>query len=135
MSNNFSGLCRLVADPELKKIGENDLLSFRAANNCGFGERQVTNWFNCSLCGKRGVSIYPYLEKGKMIWLSGILTLRAYTNKEGVEKLSPEILISELDFTSDRSSTNGEQSSPYPPAKAPAAIHEPEPEVDDDRPF
>ena len=53
MSNNISLVGRLSKDPELKKVGDHELLELNIASDVGYGERKVTNWFKCQVWGKR----------------------------------------------------------------------------------
>lgn len=140
MSNNISFIGRIGNDPELKQIGQNDLLELNVANNVGFGERQSTNWFRCSIWGKRATSLQPHLTKGKQIFVTGQLSLREYTNKEGEKRISPDIRVAELEFFgSERSSEPQNTSSPSASAPSnstvPAAPAASTPETEDDMPF
>ena len=69
MSNSISFVGRLGNDAELKHIGENTVLEFSLANDVGFKEKKLTNWFRCSFWGKRGQSLAQFLVKGKQIAL------------------------------------------------------------------
>jgi single-strand DNA-binding protein len=137
MSNNISFVGHIGNDPELKKIGENDLLELNVANNVGFGDRRSTNWFRCSIWGKRAVSLQPHLSKGKQVFVTGQLTLRDYTNKEGEKRISADIRVGEIEFfNTDRSPE--QQSSPDNDSSSPASVPAPAastPETKDDMPF
>lgn len=129
MSNNISFVGRVGRDAELKEIGSNVVLEFSVANDTGYGDRKVTNWFNVSMWGKRGQAIQQYILKGKQVFITGELTLRTYTNKDGVEKMSPDVNISHLDFLSG----DKEESDSAP--SAPSGGSKPSPETDEDMPF
>ena len=107
MSNNISLVGRLGSEPELKTVGNYTVLEFNLANNCGFGEKQVTNWFRCTIWGTRGEKLKEYLSKGKEVFVTGELSLRKYTNKEGVEKISPDLKVEQLDFIGGKSEGSG----------------------------
>ena len=98
MSNNVSFTGRLGRDSELKSVGEGSVLKFTVANNTGFGEKKATNWFNCDMWGTRGAKIEQYLIKGTQVFVTGELTLRKYTGKDGSEKLSPDVRVSEIEL-------------------------------------
>lgn len=100
-SCNFVG--RIGRDPELKKVGENDVLSFSLASDTGYGDNKKTIWLDCSLWGKRAVSLQPHLEKGTQMTAIGELSERSYTNKDGAEKTALQFRVEKLSFTSDRS--------------------------------
>lgn len=98
MSNSISFTGRIGQTPELKTAGNSQVLEFSVANNIGFGDKKETLWFRCALWGKRGETLSKYLEKGSQVWISGELNIRKYTTKDGLEKTSPEIRISEIDL-------------------------------------
>lgn len=136
MSNSISFLGRIGNDPELKELGQNTILELNVANNVGFGDRQVTNWFRCTIWGKRASSLQPHLKKGQQIFVTGQLSLRKYTDREGVEKMSPEIRVSELEFISDRGAQGGGDGGYAAPASNSAPQAAPaSPETEDDMPF
>src|SRR5690554_4638758 len=103
--NKITATGRIVADAELRSTPAGDLVcQFRLASDVGYGDRKTTNWFSCQLCGKRGESLAPHLAKGTPITVFGTLTLKKWTNKEGLKQLSPEIRIDELSLHGSRDS-------------------------------
>lgn len=130
MANSISFVGRIGQEPELKDVGSNTVLEFSAASDVGWGDRKVTNWFRCSMWGKRGQNLKQHLTKGKQVFITGELSLRKFTDRDGNERLSPEVNVNQLDFVSggqDRPMDGG--SAPAPQA-APAT-----PATDDDMPF
>ena len=107
MSNNVAFTGRLGRDPELNTVGDYKVLNLAVANNTGFGDKKVTNWFNCAMWGARGEKIAQYLSKGSEVFITGELTLRKYTDKEGVEKMSPDVRIEQLDFCGSKADSTG----------------------------
>src|SRR5690625_6763393 len=103
--NKISATGRIVADAEVRYTTNGDAIcSFRLASDVGYGERKTTNWFNCSIWGKRGEGIAPHLTKGSPITVFGTLTMREWTNKEGIKQLSPDIRIDEVVLQGGRDS-------------------------------
>jgi single-strand DNA-binding protein len=92
---------RLGADGELKTVGESEVLELNVANNVGFGDRKTVQWFRCQVWGKRGAAIKEYCVKGKQMFVTGQLTIREYTNKEGEKRFSHDVRVDQLDFVSD----------------------------------
>jgi single-strand DNA-binding protein len=139
MSNNLSFLGRIGNDPELKQVGQTELLEVNVANNVGFGDRRSTNWFRCTIWGKRAQSLKQYLTKGKQIFVTGQLTLREYTTKEGEKRISPEVSVDQLDFVSGGDNQGDGNAYGGAPATnqnaAPAAPAPASAETDDDMPF
>ena len=98
MSNNLSLVGRVGKDSELKQVGQHQLLEFSLAGDTGFGDKKVTSWFNCAIWGERAEKIQGYITKGKQVYVSGELTLRKYTTKEGKEGVSADLKVSQVDF-------------------------------------
>jgi single-strand DNA-binding protein len=97
---------RVGQDAELKTVGEYMVLEFSVANNTGFGEKEVCSWYKCSVWGTRGAKLKDYVTKGKELFLSGELAIKKYTNKDGEEKLSPEITVEQVTFVGGKKEDN-----------------------------
>ena len=141
MSNNISFVGHIGNEPELKQVGQNDLLELNVANNVGFGDRRSTNWFRCSIWGKRAVTLQPHLTKGKQVFVTGQLTLREYTNRDGEKRISPDIRVGEIEFfNTDRGGSDHQNAPPHQSANdssssTPATSSTSTPETEDDMPF
>ena len=99
---NFTG--GLGRDAETRFTPSGDAItSFSVALTSGYGEKKITTWLNCSLFGKRGDSLAPYLKKGAQVAISGEFTARPYTTKEGAEKLSLDVRVNDLTLIGGRS--------------------------------
>jgi len=133
LSNSINFVGRLGADAELKHVGDHMILEFTIANNTGFGDKAVTNWFRCSMWGNRGQKIESYMRKGTQVFVTGELRLRPYTNKEGIDKLSADVRVNEIDFCGSRQDSDS-SSSPLPDSSRSSAPA-PAPETDEDMPF
>lgn len=126
MGNSISFTGRLGKDPELKQVGQSDMLEFNVGNSVGWGERKTTNWFRCSLWGKQAISMQPHLEKGKEIFISGELTAREYTTKDGQIKTSLEVKVCNIDFVGGKKSDGGEYKKDSQQSKPQQMRQEPE---------
>ena len=97
--NKITCTGRIAADAEVKYTPNGDAIAeFRVASDVGFGEKKTTNWFRCSIWGKRGEALAPHLAKGTPVTVFGTLTLREWTNKEGIKQLSPEVRVDEIEL-------------------------------------
>lgn len=95
--NKITAVGRIVAEAEVRFTSGGDLVaSFRLASDVGYGDKKTTNWFSCQVWGKRAESIAQYLAKGSQVTVFGSLTMREWTNKEGVKQLSPDIRVDEI---------------------------------------
>ena len=92
---NFTG--RIGKDCETRfTSGADPITSFTAAMDSGYGEKKVTTWLSCSMWGKRGEAVAPYLLKGTQIAVSGELTNREYTDKDGNKRYSLDVRVNDL---------------------------------------
>lgn len=95
----FTG--RLGADAELRSTQSGEkVLSFRVANDVGFGDRKTTQWVECSLWGRRGEAVAQFLTKGKQVCVSGELTLREFQKRDGSAGSGLSVRVNEVDFMS-----------------------------------
>lgn len=85
--NVFSFSGRLTDTPTVKELKEHTLYNFSiAVNNYAGKDKEYDVFFvECSLWGDRGKFLLR-LDKGAEMSVSGKLTVRKWTNKEGVEK-------------------------------------------------
>ena len=72
----------LGRDAELKQTqGGDSILSFSVGSSQGYGDKKSTNWFRCTVWGKRGASIAQYLTKATKVTVQGELTIGEYDGK------------------------------------------------------
>ena len=121
------------------------------------GERQEeTEWHRITFFDRMAEIAGEYLKKGRPVYVEGRLKTRKYTDKDGVEKYSTEIVATDMQLLGGREGgaggggTGGDEmgaSAPAPPS-APAARSAPAPrqapaaksstgfdDMDDDIPF
>lgn len=88
---------RLAADAEVRYASSGTpIANFTVASDVGFGDKKTTNWFKCAIFGKRAEGIGPHLKKGQEVTVFGSLTLREYTNRDGIKAVSPDVDVSEI---------------------------------------
>lgn len=135
MSNTLVFAGRLGRDAELKTVGQNDLLEFTVANDVGWSDKKTTNWFRCAVWGKRATSLEQYMKKGQQVVVHGELTLREYTNKDGVAKTSAEVRVEKLDLVGGKDE-GGSAPAPAPAQSKPPVAKQAEHDADsEDMPF
>jgi single-strand DNA-binding protein len=59
-------------------------------------QKERTEWFNCSMFGKRAEAVAKYITKGKQVYVEGRLQTRKYDDKDGVSKVATEIIVQDL---------------------------------------
>ena len=97
----------LGRDAELKTTQSGDkVLSFSVGVSQGFGDRKKTNWYRCSVWGKRADTLSQYLLKGVKVVAQGELTIGEYDGKPQYE-----VRVNELDFMSRAESSGSRDDS------------------------
>ncbi len=62
------------------------------------GERQEeTWWYNITAFGKQAETSNTYLKKGSRVYVDGRLTPRKYTDRNGVERVSLDVIMGEME--------------------------------------
>lgn len=121
----------LGADPQLKDVNGRQVCTFPVAVRTAKRDKDtnafVTEWYNVSVWGKAAESCSTYLHKGSRVVLSGALSHRSYTAKDGTNRVANEITCDSVGGVEFQSSppANGEQ--PNRPTE-----NQEFPEMDDD---
>jgi single-strand DNA-binding protein len=111
---------------EVKHLNSGDAIcNFSIADS--MGKDKGTIWWNCSLFGKRAESLAPYLVKGQAVTVSGTITEREWTDKEGAKRKSMDVRVNDVALQ------GGRRDSEEPRQEARERVVEPI--VDEDLPF
>jgi len=111
--NVFSFTGRIGKDCESKFTPSGDAItSFTAAVNSGYGDKAITTWVRCSMWGKRGESVAPYLLKGVEVAISGELTNREYTDKDGNKRYSLDVRVNDLTLIGGKKDSGAQNQTP-----------------------
>ena len=131
--NNITVAGTLGKDAELRKIASgDDVLSFSVADSQG--REKPTIWWNCQLWGKRAVSLQQYLNKGQQVTVSGTVTEREWTDKDGQKRKSMEVRVNDLALQGGKQQGERAPASAAPAAK-PAPVGSGFDDINDDVPF
>lgn len=108
--NNFSGLGRLVADPELRETGNGiPVVNFRIAIERPFknsqGEKE-TDFISCVAWRQTAEFINNYFSKGRMIAITGSVQTRGFEDKQGNRRTATEVLVAQAYFTGEGGNNN-----------------------------
>lgn len=105
----FSG--RVGADAEQRTTQSGEVVvSFRVANDIGFGDRRTTQWVDCSYWGKRAAAVQQYIRKGDKITVSGELKLEEFQRRDGTPGSKLAVRVNDLDLAT-RQESGGESRS------------------------
>ena len=72
---------RLGKDVEIRKVGDNNVVSLSLATTDGFGDNKKTNWHNVSFWNKQAEALAKYCSKGSQLAITG--SIDYYKDKEG----------------------------------------------------
>lgn len=121
----------LGRDAEMRSMPNGDpVASFSVADSQG--RDKPTIWWNCQLFGKRAESLAPYLVKGQQVTISGSITEREWTDKDGNKRKTMDVRVNDVALQGGRK--DAEQPRPQmqsAPEKASAGFDD----MDNDLPF
>jgi single-strand DNA-binding protein len=118
--NNLTIAGQLGKDSELRATNSDEnVLTFSVADSQGKDRDSI--WWNCSLFGKRALSLQQYLSKGQAVTVSGSVTQRKYTDKQGVERTSFDMRVNEVALQGGRRQEEAPSQAPRQaaPSRAP----------------
>jgi single-strand DNA-binding protein len=85
----------LAKEAQVRYLPNGDpVANFTVADNMGKDKGAI--FWNCQLFGKRAESLSQYLVKGLPVTVTGNLTERAYTDKNGVERKSMDLRVADV---------------------------------------
>lgn len=120
--NNITTIGYLTADPVINTTpnGQNACKFRLASNNKRRDENNnfMTNFYNCTAWGKSGDVIARFFKKGQRILVSGDLTIRDYTDRNGATRTSVDIDVRDWDF-GERNNGGGQSQAPTPVPQRP----------------
>ncbi len=76
-------------------------------------KRDETEWFNIVAWNKLAETCNTYLHKGSKVYIEGRLTQRKYTDKNGVERTSLDVIANEMEMLTPKSAQQGSSSSNF----------------------
>lgn len=142
--NSITIAGNLGRDAELRYLQSGDpVISFSVGDNQG--KDKPTLWWNCSLFGKRAEALSQYLKKGQAVAVSGSLSKREYTDRDGAKREALDLRVNEIALQGgavqarEQAPAAGTSRNAYADAKGgarPAPAKQTAPELpDDDIPF
>lgn len=113
------------------------IVSFSVPAKAGFGDKATTSWIKCSLFGKRGESVLPYLKKGQLVGVQGEFAAREWTDKEGQKRISNEMRVNDVQLLgkSNSATTHAQNDSPSANSRPSKAQKPSMDDLGDDCPF
>lgn len=112
MTNLWVGIGRLVAKPELRYTSSNIANTrFTIAIDRPFtsdGEKN-TDFINCVAWRKTAENICSFMDKGSQIAIEGRIQTNNYTDKDGNNRTSFEVMTSNVQFLGNKRNDNVEE--------------------------
>lgn len=138
--NHIVLMGRLTADPEVKTTTNGlAVTSFTVAcdRNVGKDREKQSDFIPCVAWRQTAEFIGKYFGKGSLIAVEGALQSRKYTDKEGKNRVSYEVLVDRSHFTGERREAAAPQSANQPSGAPQHGTFDPYVPVDDpgDSPF
>jgi single-strand DNA-binding protein len=125
MLNKIMLIGNLGKDPEMQVTAEGtpftrfSLAVNRSYTTSGGEKVEETEWFNIVVWRQLAEICERYLHKGSKVYLEGRLSQRKYTDREGVQRTSVEVIASEMEMLSPRPVPSlvgaGEEHDPFLP--------------------
>lgn len=146
MLNQAQIIGRVGRDPETRYLPSGEAVTnMSVATSESWKDKQTgekkeaTEWHKVTFFGKLAEIAGQYLKKGALVYVSGKITTRKYTDKDGAEKYSTEIRADNMKMLSGReqgTEAPAQRQSPATnqrpaPAPAPSGFDD----MDDDIPF
>jgi single-strand DNA-binding protein len=109
--NSLTIAGQLGRDAEVRFLPNGDpVANFSVADSQG--KDKDTIWWNCQLFGKRAESLAQYLIKGQSVTITGSVSQRKYTDKNGVEKISTDVRVNDVALQGGKRDETPRQAAP-----------------------
>ena len=141
MLNEVTLIGNVGQDPDIRKTQSGDsianlsIATSESWKDKNTGERkEKTEWHRVVIFGKTAEIVEKYVTKGSKLYIKGALQTRKWTDKEGVEKYSTEVVVQGFSGTMKMLDSKTTQANPAPQSASntPAL---PQPQLDDEIPF
>lgn len=109
--SNFASVTlvgHLGRDVDTKSLSDGTTVAnFSIATSRKRGGNEVTTWWRAALFGKRADVLAQYARKGDPLLIKGEPFMRTYTDKDGGERQSLEVAVSDFAFLKGRNDDSG----------------------------
>jgi single-strand DNA-binding protein len=115
MLNKIMLIGNLGRDPELNVTSDGTpVTKFSLAVNrntkTSTGEKkEETEWFNVVAWRQLAEICERYLHKGSKVYIEGRLTQRKYTDREGIQRTSVEVIANDMQMLDSKSASSGSE--------------------------
>ena len=103
---------RLTAKPDVIKCDNSDnrytRFTIAVERNYKSGDEKITDFINCTAWNSTAIFISKFFDKGNMIAVSGELNIDNYTDKDGKNRTSASVHVSDVSFTGEHNEPQNE---------------------------
>lgn len=121
MLNKAQIIGRVGKDPEVRYLTSGDavvnisLATTEKWKDKSTGEsKEATEWHRVNFFGRLAEIAGEYVQKGTLLYVEGKIKTRKWTDKDGVEKYSTEIIGETMKLLSSRGDSQPRQQAPKP---------------------
>lgn len=113
MLNKIMLIGNLGRDPEMNYTQNGTALTkfslavSRSYKTSSGEKREETEWFNIVVWDKLAETCNQYLHKGNKVYIEGRLTQRKYTDKEGNQRTAVDVIASDMEMLTPKSTQAG----------------------------
>src|SRR6266699_6641706 len=118
MLNKIMLIGNLGRDPELQVTSDGtpftrfSLAVSRTYKTNSGEKKEETEWFNIVAWRQLAEICERYLHKGSKVYIEGRLTQRKYTDREGVQRTSVEVIASDFQFLDSKQAVSADTGIP-----------------------
>ena len=106
MLNKIVLMRRLTPTPAVIKCDNSDnrytRFTIAVERNYKSGDEKITDFITCTAWNTTAVFISKFFDKGNMIAVTGELNIDNYTDKDGKNRTSASVHVSDVSFTGER---------------------------------
>ena len=111
MLNKILLIGNLGRDPELNVTSDGTPVtkfSLAVSRKTNTGEKE-TEWFNIVAWRQLAEICERYLHKGSKVYIEGRLTQRKYTDRDGVQRTSVEVIANDMKMLDSKAASSGSE--------------------------
>ena len=116
--NKVTLVGRVGQTPTVRETAKGKVCTVNLATNSGYGDKETTDWHRITFFDKIARTVEEYVGKGQELYVEGRIKYSKWTDKEGIEKWSTEIIAQHMQMGAHAgkaqpvSSTGDEDESP-----------------------
>ena len=90
--NKVTLVGRVGQSPTVRETAKGKVCTLTLATNSGYGDKETTDWHKITFFDKIARTVEEHVAKGQELYIEGRIKYSKWTDKEGIEKWSTEII-------------------------------------------